>query len=257
MLSGMSESRARSILFEHGGYFIRWESAFDRLKDGSWWHIIKTDREDFNILGKKTRNQIRRAAKRYIARPSSRNEILEKGYQIYLAAYSRYVTFEHVMDEHTFRKSVAALPDETEFWVIDEIQSGEIVAFSENLVRDNACFYLSMWICPESLKNYASYLLFHEMNKHYLNQKGLMYVSDGARNISHSTGIHDFLVNKFRFRRAYATLHVVYAKWLHPVVYLLYPFRRVIDKIALPFTQKIAVLLEHEKIRRECLKNRS
>jgi hypothetical protein len=254
-LSGMNETSARSIINAHGGYFIRWESAFDQRKDGPWWHIIKSESEDLRSLSGNTRSKIRRASKRYITRLAPRSEIIETGYRVYFAAYSRYKTFEPVMEESDFRAAVSELPDETEFWIVETVQSGEMVAFSENLVRDGACFYLTMWYNPESLRQYASYLLIHEMNRHYLNHEGLLYVSDGARNISHQTGIHDFLVSKFHFRRAYANLHVVYAKWLLPVVYLLYPFRRVIDKIALPSAQKITVLLEQESIRRDCLRS--
>jgi hypothetical protein len=256
-LSDISSKDARSVLAAHGGYFIRWESAFDQRKDGTWWHIIKSETEDLQSLSGNTRSKIRRAVKRYVSRRASREEIISKGYGIYLAAYSRYETFEPVMEDSDFRSVISELPEETEFWIVETVESGEMVAFSENLVRDGACFYLTMWYSPESLRHYASYLLIHEMNKHYLNHEGLLYVSDGARNISHQTGIHDFLVSKFHFRRAYANLHVVYAKWLYPFVYMLYPFRRVIDKIALPFAQKITVLLEQESIRRVCLRNRS
>jgi len=127
-----------------------------------------------------------------------------------------------------------------------------MAAFSENLVRDGACFYDTIWFEPESLKRYAGYALFYEMNKHYLNERDLRYVSDGARNISHQTNIHDFLEKKFGFRRAYARLRVVYFPGVGIAVRALYPFRRWFSRRSGGLLQKISVLLEQERIRRSC-----
>ena len=109
-----------------------------------------------------------------------------------------------------------------------------------------------MWFSPESLKEYAGYLLVHEMNKHYLNERGCNYVTDGARNISHKTNVHDFLQDKFRFRRAYTTLNVVYAPGVGFAVRCLYPFRRFFRGRSSSILGKIRVLLQLEYIHRTC-----
>ena len=91
------------------------------------------------------------------------------------------------------------------------------------------------------------------MNKHYLNDRRFRYVSDGARSISHQTNVHQFLQEKFGFRRAYALLRVAYAPGIGLAVVLLYPFRHWIDKSTFGFLQKMAVVLEQERIRRACV----
>lgn len=243
----------RWLLVQHRAFLARWEEDFDQAGSGDWWHVIKSDQEDLSALSKKTRNQVRRGAKEgFQAGLACRKEIRSEGYSVYRASFERYKTFEDMYSKEAFEQAIALLPGQTEFWSVREEGSGRMVAFSENLVRDNACFYVTMWFRPEALKRYAGYLLIHEMNKHYLNERRLRYVSDGARSISHQTNIHEFLERKFDFRRGYARLRVVYAPGVGLAVWLLFPFRKWFNGPSAPLLQKISVLLEQERIRRAC-----
>ncbi len=245
--------RLRLMVMTKLALFARWDEDFDKFDDGEWWHIVKNDTENIDCLSGNTRNKIRRGAKRFTARTADREEILAHGYQVYQEAFKRYDTFERIFSEAEFRQAVAELPDDTEFWVVEEKEGGRMVGFSENLVRNDACFYVTIWFCPLALGKYAGYLLIHEMNKHYLNERKLRYVSDGAKSISHQTGIHDFLVQKFHFRRAYSLLRLVYFPGFGLLVGLLFPFRRILSKRSSSFLRKISILLEQERIRRSCL----
>lgn len=242
----------RQTLIQHRAFLVRWEESFDQQGQGEWWHIIKDAPETLETLSSNTRSKVRRGLKKTISKPTSREVILNEGYEVYRSAFDRYDTFEAMFSPSQFREAVAALPAETEFWEARNHETGALVAFSENLVRDEACFYNTMWFQPEALKAYAGYALIHEMNKHYLNERGLRYVSDGARSISHDTNIHDFLEQKFGFRRAYARLRVVYFPGVGAAVRLLYPFRQWFAGRSSGVFQKIAVLLEQERIRRAC-----
>lgn len=248
----LSSLDALRLVVRGRGAFVRWEKDFDQLGASEWWHVIKDAPEDLSDLSKKTRHQVRRGLNRFVAEPEGRETIVPEGYDVYCAAFDRYETFEEMLSADDFRAAVEALPTETEFWAVRDRDSGRMVAFSENLVRDNAAFYDTIWFEREALKAYAGYVLFHEMNKHYLNERGLRYVSDGARNISHQTNVHDFLEQKFGFRRAYARLRVVYFPGVGLAVRLLYPFRNWFAGRSEGLFQKVAVLLEQERIRRSC-----
>ncbi|PYZ99574.1 hypothetical protein A6K26_009135 [Gammaproteobacteria bacterium 2W06] len=251
--SGLNTQQALSLLRRHFSVLIRWDESFDQIAEGEWWHIIKDAPETLETLSSNTRNQVRRGLKSTISKPTTREVVLNEGYEVYRSAFDRYETFEAMFSPSQFREAVEALPAETEFWEARNHETGELVAFSENLVRDEACFYNTMWFQPEALKAYAGYALIHEMNKHYLNERGLRYVSDGARSISHDTNIHDFLEQKFGFRRAYARLRVVYFPGVGAAVRLLYPLRQWFAGRSSGVFQKIAVLLEQERIRRACI----
>ena len=88
------------------------------------------------------------------------------------------------------------------------------------------------------------------MNKYYLQDKGFKYVHDGARSISHDTSIHTFLVKKFKFRKAYCHLHVIYKREVKLAVTVLYPFRNILKKLDQNIINKISVLLKQEEIRK-------
>lgn len=248
----LSLKQVRWLLMKKLAAFARWGEDFDQLSDGDWWYVIKDSPEDLSALSKNTRNQIRRGYKRFYVSPLSATEIIEHGYDVYCSAFARYKTSERMLPKDSFIRALRGLPEETEFWGAREHDTGRLVAFSENLVRDGACFYSTMWFEPEALKGYVGYVLIHEMNRHYLNDRGLRYVNDGARNLSHKTRIHAFLEQKFAFRKAYANLRVVYFPGVGLFVSFLYPFRRWFTKGSSAFAKKVAVILEQERIRRSC-----
>ena len=240
--------KAKKLIKKNKAYFIRWESNFDNGKPSNWWHIIKDSSEDLMALSRNTRNQIRRGSKHFNVHLCDQDFIAQNTYSIYRDTFNSYSTFEKILSEEEFKDQIINLPSFTEFWVIKNIESHEIVGFSENIVLDDSCFYNTIWILPGARKKYAGYLLFHIMNKYYLNEKGLKYVSDGTRSISHHTNIHEFLQSKFGFRKAYCELNVVYSWNIWLLVILMYPFKNLINKLS--FLNKASVLLKQEKIRR-------
>lgn len=249
----LSEKEAAVLLAERNGRLIRWETDFDTPEQGHWWHVIKTERENMGCFSGNTRSKIRRGLKNFSCGPVSREDICAQGHAIYVSAYERYSTFEKRLTGNAFRQAVEALPPETEFWAARDNATGELAAFSENLVRDGATFYVTMWFPQPALQKYAGYALIHSMNKHYLNERGLKYVTDGARSISHDTAIQKFLIDKFQFRRAYARLHVAYSTWLAPGVHSLYPLRGLFSRANGRVARKLSVLFEQERLRRACL----
>lgn len=253
--TSISTLTALKLLVSKRAFFIRWDENFDQVKSSEWWHVIKDSSEELNNCSVNTRSKIRRADKKFFAAPASVAEILGNGYKVYCSAFDRYKTFESVFSEEDFQNAVSCLPKNTEFWSVRLRSNNEMVAFSENLVKDDACFYNTIWLKPDSLSSYSGYLLIHEMSKHYLNERRLKYVTDGSRSISHQTNIHDFLIQKFGFRRAYSCIRIIYFPGLGIIVRILYPFRKLMSKSKSCLVQKILVLLEQERIRRSCLSN--
>ncbi len=243
---------AKTILSKSSAFYIRWESNFDKKEQSCWWHIIKEAKSgtDLYSYSSKTRNQVRRGLKNFYCLIVPKEFIINNCYPIYLSSYSRYRTFEPIMTTAEFKKPISNLPSCTEFWIVHDKANDSLVGFSENYLEQNTCFYNSMWFDPNALKNYCSYSLIHEMNKHYLDQLNFDYVSDGARSLSHSTNIHDFLVSKFNFRKSYAQLNVEYVYWLRLLIILIYPFRNLLKLLPSRLTFKLSILLQMEHLRR-------
>jgi hypothetical protein len=229
---------------------VRWEEDFDRTEASEWWHIIRNRVLDLDELSKNTRRKVRRGQERFTTGPIDRRVILDEGYGVYQRAYERYTTFELMFTEAEFKSGIQELPPYTEFWGVRDRLDKRLVGFSENIVRDDACFFNTVWFEPAALKLFAAYAFYFEMSNYYLETRKVLYVSNGARNISHNTAAHEFLERNFGFRKAYAALRVMYFPGLHWIINLLYPLRRRIFPLNNIFLRKITVLLEMERIRR-------
>ena len=237
--------------------FVRWEEKFDKLTNSSWWHVIKDASSGFELssYSSNTRSKIRRGLKSFECIPVDKQFILDNCFDVYKKAFSRYSTHEQLMNQRQFNSAIVSLPCATEFWVVLRKSTYEIAGFSENYIEDSTCFYNSIWFDPSCLKHYCAYALFYSMNRCYLGELCFKYVSDGARSISHSTEIHDFLISKFHFRKAYSRLRVEYVIWLRFLLIALAPFSPLISKVSLTPFQKLTTLLTLESIRRECSQN--
>ena len=254
-LKNFDHETAKQLLKTSGQLFIRWESEFDNVVESPWWHVIRDEPLLIHGLSKKMRYQIRRGINSFRCEPVSRSVILSLGYDVYKKAYKRYETHEKEYTEVEFLESVYSLPEQTEFWGVWSKSTSELVAFSENYVEYNTCCFISMWFDPSSLKDYSSYVLFFEMISHYINDRNFRYVSNGSRNLSHDTNIHEFLINKFDFHKAHAKLNVEYVSWLRFLVAVSYPFRLFLGKVPLKLFQKVSILLTQEDISRSCAKS--
>ncbi|MGV2497805.1 hypothetical protein [Pelagerythrobacter aerophilus] len=195
---------------------------------------------------------IRKASEQFDVRRISLDDIIGQGYEVYVEAYRRYQTHERMYSEEEFLDAIKGVAAETEWWGIYEQGGGRLVGFSENYVVQNTCFYVTIWLHPKAMANFSGYLLFFEMEQHYLGKRGLKYLSNGARNISHDTNIHEFLIQKFNYRKAYCKLNVVYTPWLRFFVHVSFPLRRVFERINLGVFAKAAILLRQEEVRRRC-----
>jgi len=243
----ITAAQASALVRERKAYLMRWESGFDDAAEGAWWHLIKDSDPALSALSPKTRNQVKKGLRSCRVEGCDRSLIMEKGYPVYASAYERYETFERKFSRDEFSSAVHAMPSDIEFWgVFDD--NGALVGFGENIVDGNACFYSTMWFTPEALKNYASYAMIHCMNTHYLEERGFRFVSDGARSISHDTGIHQFLEQKFGFRKAYCRLNVVYSPLVGAVVAGAFPLRRQLG--GLIRSSRFDVLMRQEELRR-------
>ena len=256
-LPELKKLEAMMAIFKTRTFLMRWDECFDEGDKSEWWHVIKDSPENIDELKPKVRTKIRKGFKVFESRVTDRSVIKTEGYNVYRSSFDRYTTFERMFSEQEFLDAIDSLPQETEFWEFRDVISGQLVAFSENYVLENTCTYVTTWFVPECLKasgGYLGYYAFHVMNKYYLNDLRLKYVSDGARSISHSTNVHDFLISNFGYRRAYARLRVAYAPGIGLAVALLYPFRRLFQAFDRGHLKRISVLLEQERIRRTCLR---
>lgn len=225
--------------------FIRYVTDFDLKKETSFWYVNKDSFGGMEELSSKMRNQVRRSLKQLEIRKITKQEMLEQGFEVHLAAAESYKTKATKPTLESFRRYVNGLSGSYDIWGTFILETGKLIAWGVNSVHDDWCGYSSLKAIPDFQKQYYPYYgLIYEMNRYYLEEKKLKYVTDGARSITEHSNIQPFLINKFNFRKVYCTLHIEYRWWIKIAINILYPFRSLFRN------QKILGLLNQEAMRR-------
>lgn len=250
LVPAISLRSAESALAKSNAIIARWTGRLDRGENTRWWFVICDGVYDRGRLSSNTRSKLSRGKRRLLVRPLSVNEVLADGYLVCAAAAKTYGSTEFLPPHSDFVKRVSAanlVAGAVEYWGVFE--DAKLVAFSENHIQDGAVFLESIWYDPVGLSNYSSYVLIDSLLEEYLNNRGFRYVSDGSRNIYHETGVHDFLIEKFGFRRAGASMHLCYTPVMGLAMRFARPLASVFSGVAIAqqarFSRRLkAVLLQ-------------
>ncbi len=243
----LTKEEEKELLKKSGAYFLRYVSMWDRAEGSKFWYVIKDYFGGMDELSSNTRSKVRRGLKNCLVKIVDKSYISLSGYEVYKKATQNYKNFM-VIGKNKFEEHI--LSSNNEFWAVFEKGTGKLIAYSQNIKEDNSINYSTIKFDPDYLKLYPSYALFYTMNRYYLNEKGVLYVNDGSRSLSHATNIQDFLIQKFKFRKAYCKLHIIYRRDIFLILKLLYPVRSIFILFNNKIFQKISVLLKHEEIRK-------
>jgi len=230
----------------NNAFFARWTSNFDCNKETNFWYVICDEFISIDKLSKNTRNQVRRGLRKCDVRIVDKEVVIEEGFKSYYAAFINYNTHIKPKNKAEFQNELLAFGSEWEFWGI--YNEEKMIGYCQNKVVGKYCDYSTIKFHPNYLKLYPSYALFYTMNKYYLDEKEFDYVNDGARNISHETNIQEFLIKKFKFRKAYCKLNIIYNSRIDFLVKFFYSFRLPLKLLNFGPFIKLNILLNQEKI---------
>lgn len=231
-------------LINQGGLLVRNTYGFDCQEETSFWYVIKDQFGGFDELSSNTRRKVRKALDCLKYEIVDAESVKQRGYAIYNEALKAYPADGSALSEKDFVDTIEA--HQSDCWGCFDRNTGSLVGFSINHIWDEACGYELMAMLPEYRHNatYAYYGLIYSMNEHYLVNKGLRYVSDGSRSITEHSGVHEWLIDNFNFRKAHCHIDIYYKKWMKVAVKVLYPFRKT---ITLP---RVKAVLNMEAMRR-------
>ena len=177
--------------------------------------------------------------KTYDYRRVSKEEMEEKGYEVFNKSRERFHDASLFVSKTQFARRFNN--PGLDCWLGFDKGSGQPAAFAFCTLFDGYCDYNTIGISPDFPNStYPMYGLLYEMNRYYLQERGLHYVCDGIRSITGHSNVQPFLEEKFKFRKAYCDLQVFYKWYIGLCVRMLFPFRRWIKN------QKIAAILRQE-----------
>ena len=245
----LSKKEEQELLKLSRAYFLRYISDWDREEQSQFWYVIKDSFGGLEELSSNTRSKVRRGLKHCVIKKVTQEVIADEGYEVYSQAFKNYNTYIEPTDKETFIQDILS-SSKCDFWAVYKKDEVKMIAYSQNYIEENSVNYATIKFHPEYLKLYPSYALFFIMNQYYLNEKNFLYVNDGAKSISHDTNIQTFLIDKFKFRKAYCKLHVIYRWDIGLAVKLSYLFKLFIPRVNHKVFNKIRVLLNQEEIRK-------
>ena len=235
----------------------RWTSDFDCSEPTSWWYFIKRDAFDLNQLKSNRRYKITKGIKNFEVHRIDPKAYAAQLYQVYTDAMTGYPPeSREEVSFPDFEKTMTALSEDKDVQHIYGAffrETGELCGYIHIPVyREWAA--LSSLITNPAFEKYQinAALVYHVLESLKDRMDGSFYISDGERNVLHKTNFHDYLEKYFLFRRAYCHLHIQYRPVIKPFVYLLYPFRKLLQKLDTnSLVHKVNGVLFMEEIRRQ------
>lgn len=213
---------------------VRNTFCFDQKEESDFWYIIKDSFGGMDELSSNERRKIRRANKIFDFQLIDNEILIKEGYPIIKATFDDYKITDRPMNERVFNEYLDSCSKKNyDYWGVFDKNTEKLIGFCAVHVWDDSCEYGVIGILPEYKHNatYPYYGLFFRMNEYYLGEKKFKYVSDGSRSITEHSNIQNFLIQKFKFRKAYCKLKIHYKWWFGVVVRVLFPFRNFISNI--------------------------
>lgn len=248
----LTDKEEKELLEKSKAFFLRYTNEWDR-EESDFWYVIKDKDENLDDYNSKKRYDINKGLKNCIVRKVSNKDIALDAYPIYSNAFESYKTNSIKISKDNFYQNYLNNKEDEFFAVYEKLEDeeeGKMIGYSQNKIEDNMVHYSSIKFHPDYQYLYTSYALFFQMNKYYLNKNQFLYVSDGAKSMSHDTNIQGYLISKFNFRKAYVKLNIAYRWDIGMMVKILYPFRRLFNNHKHSYLHKISILLQQEEIRR-------
>jgi hypothetical protein len=249
---GISKEQIRSDIAKNNAYFARWTTDFDSKKQSVFWYIINDKKISLNDYSVNTRSKINRGLKKLITKRITKEELIKEGYLVYEKALKRYDVVLNRYSKDQFVSEINSLDESWDCWGVFSKENDSLVAYSLNRIVEDYCDYSTIKFDPDFLKEYSSYVLYYSMNKYYLCENDFQYVNNGTRSISHQTNIHDFLIDKFKFRKAYCNMQIEYSAFFGFLVKNLFFIRSLFSIIPLNIFRRLNVVMYQEEIRILC-----
>ncbi len=243
-----TEEQVCSLIKENKVLFARWQSDFDCNQKTGFWFVINDMPMELNDYDIKTRNKIRKGLKECDVKPITKNDLVDYGYEVYFSAFNNYKTYLKAKTKKEYIQEIIITPDFWEYWGV--FNNNKLIAYCKVMIAGNYAEYRSTKFHPDFLKCRPSEALIYTMNRNYLNDRNFNYVNNGARSISHTTNFPDFLIRKFKFRKAYCRLNIKYNIYFGIIIKIIYPFMSLFRLVNFGIFRQINILLQQESIYR-------
>ena len=239
----LSKAQCKTLL-KDGCWFVRNTYDFDQKEESDFWYIIKDSFGGMEEHSQNVRKKLRHSLRNFDYKLVDIELVKQKAYPIVKATFADYNVTDRKMNETVFNDYLSHCEsNDYDYWAAFNKETLELVGFCAVHVFENSCEYGLIGFLPKYKHNatYPYYGFFYKLNEYYLGEKKFKYISDGSRSITEHSNIQPFLIQNFKFRKAYCKLKIHYKWWFGIIVKILFPFRKLISNKSVK-----AVLKMHE-----------
>lgn len=205
----------RKALLNSQALMARWYDDWDQEKSGWWWTCCDNRQYDVDqIENARGRRGIRKGLRECDIRLVEPQKFVELSYDIYINALNSYgYSSSQIPSKKEYRDHILRLAQYsgTEIW--GAFVKNELAAYAVCKIIDNAVNLGSTKSNSDLHRYCPNNALFYSITRHYLRERGVRYVTNGARTLLHTTSINDFLI-RMGYRRIFCRIHVELAKFL-------------------------------------------
>ena len=204
---------------------VKYCTNYDCNSETSYWYIIKEGPFKLEDIGK-YKKHVLKALERCEAKRINPAEYSEEMWKVTNAAFSHYANADNELTHAQFLEKITVVESSLEYWGAFNKENGQMAGWM-------SCDNHGTWTETVSAKyhpelqswNRPSDVIHYAILNYYLNDLKQKYICSGSRNINHKTNVQDYKIDKWKFRRAYCNLHIVYNPKIKWLIKALYPFR--------------------------------
>ncbi|MBQ8685358.1 MAG: hypothetical protein IJ514_04215 [Clostridia bacterium] len=212
----------------------RWTEDYDCGTETEFWYVIKDTPFDIGTLKSKRRYEITKGIKNFRVERICPREYTEEIFKVAVAAFEAYpAKYRPHLDKQRFIEDVKAW-EEQGFIIYGAFykETDELCGYAHIVEHEEWGEFPVLKTVPAMEKFGVNAAIVHTILTDANEKLGSgYYLCDGARAISHESAFQDYLEKYFGFRKAYCKLRIVYKPKYKIVIKLLYPFRKLLNKL--------------------------
>lgn len=208
-IKNIDRKKVREIIKSKGALLAYWADNWNLNESEWWWTSCDNKEYDVeNIEDKRGRRDVRKGLRECSIKRIEPENFVELSYGIYSNAFKSYeyhnlnVFSRKQYSEYIFRKSRF---NGYELW--GAFVGKKLAAYAAAVVIDDAVLIESAKSDYELQIHCPNNAIFYQMTKHYLCERGKLYITNGSRTLLHPTNINDLLI-RMGYRKIFCRLKV-------------------------------------------------
>lgn len=226
-----------------------WTDGWNQPHPTPWWWTGCDDGEyDVARLDKKGRRDVRAGLRRSQVKRVETAWLADNAWPVYLASHERYDE-EPPVDRAELARQIASRGDLSDYQCWAAFVDDNLASYATCIILDGAVSVLTWKFDSEYRKSYPNNALLYEMTRHYLRDRELAYITNGARCLGHGGDLESFLAD-MGWRRIHALLRIEMTRSARLAAAVPSPLLRCLPGA---LGSKIDVLRQMRDVSRECV----